>query len=167
MKKIVLNLVIFQVGWMIAVLGGNIYAALYTTFAIVIHQWFVLKDASEWKLIGITMFVGCAWDITVAQTQILIFPSQEFFGIPLWLVCLWLLFATTVQHCLRWLQTRLVLAAFVAAVFGPFSYWLGAQISHVKMAEPLWLSIVVISLGWAVIFPIGMYLARKYYGDSA
>ena len=167
MNKLIFNLVVFQTGWMVAVLGGNIYAAFYTIFAIVIHQWFVLKDASEWKLIGIIVFVGCAWDIAMAQTKILVFPSAALFGIPLWLVCLWLLFATTIQHCLRWLQTRLVLAAFFASVFGPFSYWLGAQISHVKMAEPLWFSIVVIGFGWAAIFPFGLHLARKYFGDSA
>jgi len=120
-------------------MGGDLYAVLYTLLAIAVHHWFVVKHTSEWKLIGIILIVGCAWDIAMAQAQVLIFAGGEIFGIPIWLICLWLLFATTFQHSLRWLQTKTFLAALFAAVFGPLSYCFGTQISNVKIGEPLWL----------------------------
>lgn len=166
LKKIILNLAIFQIGWLVTVIGGDFYAVFYTLFAIAVHHWLVVKHASEWKLIGIIVLVGCSWDLWMVQAQFLAFSNAGVFGIPLWLICLWVLFATTFQHCLRWLQTRYFLAAIFAAVFGPLSYWFGTQISNAKMGEPLWLSIVVLSVGWAVLFPCGIHLARKNHGDS-
>lgn len=165
LKKILLNLVIFQIGWLVAVLGGDQYAVLYTLLALAIHQWLILDHVSEWKLIGIIVVVGCAWDIAMAQGQLLIFPEAIIFGIPLWLICLWVLFATTFQHCLRWMHTRLYLAALFAAIFGPLSYWSGTQISNVKIGEPMWLSILIIGVGWMVLFPGGLHLAQKWQAE--
>jgi hypothetical protein len=165
MKKIILNLAIFQIGWIVAILGGNLYAFLYTVFAIAIHQQFVVEHVSEWKLIGIIVLVGFSWAMVMTQAQILFFPDADIFGIPLWLICLWVLFATMFQHCLRWLQPRRFLSAFFAAVFGPLSYWFGTQISSAEMAEPLWFSIIILSVGWAVFFPCGMHLAQKARGE--
>jgi len=82
-------------------------------------------------------------------------------GIPLWLVCLWLLFSTTFMHSLFWLRRCLWLAAPLAAVLGPASYWFGANLTGAELRTPLLTSLAIMAGGWALLFPAGIYLAAK------
>jgi hypothetical protein len=63
-KKILINLALFQIGWFVCVMGGDIYAVVFTVGALLIHNWLVLTNFVEWKLIGIVVVVGCLWDIS-------------------------------------------------------------------------------------------------------
>ncbi|NNE63865.1 MAG: DUF2878 family protein, partial [Gammaproteobacteria bacterium] len=62
MKKVLLNLAIFQIGWIVCVLGGDIYALAYTLGAVIAHQFFLVENQSEWIFIVIVTMVGCVWD---------------------------------------------------------------------------------------------------------
>ena len=95
MKKNLLNLVLFQIGWLVCVLGGNLYAMAYTVGALAIHQWRVFEYNHEWRLIAGLTLAGCLWDILLAANGVMRYPGAEALGIPLWLICLWSLFATT------------------------------------------------------------------------
>ena len=161
MKKIVINLALFQIGWMVCVLGGNLYALAFTTLALIIHQWQVVSSKREWRLIAIVVLIGCLWDFTMASTGVIRFDESGPLGIPLWLICLWLLFATTFMHGLFWLNRHIWLAAIFAAVAGPASYWMGANLSGVQLGVPLFGSLLVMAAGWAVLFPFGIYYAGK------
>ena len=119
MKKILINLALFQVGWLVCVLGGDLYAVAFTIAALLVHNWLVLSSHSEWKLIGIVVLIGCLWDMLMAQAGVIHYADALLFGIPLWLLCLWLLFATTFMHGLFWMHRYLWLAALFAAVMGP------------------------------------------------
>ena len=69
MKKTILNLAIFQLGWIVCVVGGDLYAIAYTAFALLIHHWYVLEKNSEWQLITIVTVVGSLWDILMALSE--------------------------------------------------------------------------------------------------
>ena len=58
MQKIILNLVIFQLGWIVCVVGGDFYAMAYTAIALLVHHRYVLEKNSEWQLIAIVTVVG-------------------------------------------------------------------------------------------------------------
>jgi hypothetical protein len=161
MKKPLINLALFQLGWLVCVLGGNVYAIVFTLLALLIHQWLVLDNRLEWKLIGVIAFYGCLWDIAMAQTGVIQFTNAMFVGIPLWLVCLWLLFATTFTHSLLWLRRYLWLAVPLGGVFGPLSYWFGANLTDAELRTPVVASLAIMAAGWALLFPCGIYYAAK------
>jgi len=161
MKKIILNLLIFQVGWLVCVLGGNVYALIYTPLALAFHHWFVLSRASEWPVVAMITATGCLWDALMAFSGVINYDNTDLLGLPIWLICLWVLFATTFHHSLRWLASHLWLAAIFAAVFGPFSYWAGSQMSDANIGLPLISSLLIIAAGWSLLFPAGLYIAGK------
>ena len=161
MKKILINIVLFQVGWVICVVGGNLYAIAFTVPALLLHNWLVLSGRVEWKLIAIVALVGSLWDIGMAQTGVIEYGDAVLFGIPLWLICLWLLFATTFMHALFWLRRYPWLAAVLAGVLGPATYWIGSRLTDASLAMPLWFSLGTMAVGWALLFPFGLYYAGK------
>jgi hypothetical protein len=55
---------------------------------------------------------------------------------PLWVLGLWLAFATLPPGCLAGLRGRPVLAALLGAAAGPLSYALGARIGAVSLGAP-------------------------------
>lgn len=162
MKIKLLNLAIFQIGWIVCLLGGNVWAIAYTSAALLIHQRYVLNKSGEWKLIAIVVLAGSAWEILMLSSGLIFYPGFGPFGVPLWLICLWLLFATTFMHSLAWLDRYLWLAAGLAAVVGPFSYWTGVEISDARFGPSMATSMMVMALGWAVLFPAGLLLARRF-----
>ena len=159
MKKILINLALFQIGWFVCVVGGDIYAVAFTLAALFIHNWLVLSSPAEWKLIGIVAVVGCLWDVLMVQTGVISYSDPTLLGIPIWLVCLWLLFATTFMHALFWMNRHLPLAMVFAAVMGPASYWLGSNLTDAELGPPLLTSLLVMAVGWALLFPCGIYYA--------
>jgi len=161
MKKILINLLLFQVGWMVCVIGGNLYAIGFTLPALLLHHWLVLENRAEWKLIAMVAAVGCLWDIGMAESGVIRYADASLLGIPLWLLCLWLLFATTFMHALFWLHRYLRLAAVLAALLGPASYWIGSSLSDASLALPLWFSLGIMACGWAILFPGGLYYAGR------
>ena len=161
MKKTLINLGLFQAGWLVCVLGGNLYAGVFTLAALALHHWLVLDNPREWRAIGAIVIVGCLWDIVMAQSGVIVYGGGMLAGIPPWLVCLWLLFATTFSHSLSWLRAYPWLAALLAAVFGPASYWFGSQLADAALREPLLVSLAVMAAGWALLFPLGIHLATQ------
>lgn len=162
MKKTLINLALFQSGWLVCVLGGDFYAILFTVPALLLHQWLVLDNRREWQLIGVIVLCGCLWDVTMAWFGVIRFADAMPVGIPLWLVCLWLLFATTFLHSLLWLRRYLWLAVPLAAVFGPSSYWVGANLTEAELRSPVFASLAILAAGWALLFPCGIYYAARF-----
>ncbi len=161
MKKIILNLAVFQVGWIVCVLGGDLYAVPYTAAALLLHHFVLVSQKSEWKLIALVAGIGCLWDFAMTYSGMIDFAGSSPIGIPLWLVCLWLLFATTFMHGLFWLSRQLWLAVVFAGVAGPATYWLGANLTDVQLGLPVLTSLLVMAVGWAVLFPCGIYYAGR------
>jgi hypothetical protein len=162
MKKKLLNLLIFQVGWLVCVIGGNYYAIAYTLVALACHHYYVLENSSEWQLVAIVAVVGSLWDIVMVFSGLIHFTGPGLLGVPIWLICLWVLFATTFMHALSWLRHYLWIAAILAAALGPASYWLGTELSNAEISAPILLSLSVMALGWSILFPMGIYLTRRY-----
>ena len=154
-----INALLFQLGWFSCVLGGNLIAILVTASILLAHSRLFLKGRQEYLLLAAVTCLGMAVDSFWAYSGVLAFPDSLTF-IPLWLVCIWVLFATSLCHSLQWLQQRLLLASVLGAVAGPSSYLGGAALAGVIIGEPRMLSIAVIALAWALVMPLILLLAR-------
>ncbi len=79
---------------------------------------------------------------------------------PLWLACLWPVFATTLMHSFAVLQNRLLLAAVCGALGGALSYIAGVRLSAMEFASPLWGPVLLGAL-WAAVFPLLLQVAAR------
>lgn len=157
MQRNIINFLLFQAGWFVCVIGGNWYALAYTTAALFLHHRYVVRRRQEWWLVITIAAIGCLWDVVISLNGVIQFSGAVVIGLPLWLVCLWLLFATTLHHSLSWLSRHMWVAVVCAALLAPASYWAGGQLNGSLIRSPLVESLLVIAAGWVVIFSLAIY----------
>lgn len=163
MNRVLVNLLVFQAGWFACVMGGSVPAVLYTMGALLFHWAFIMRSLREWLVILGIALLGIGWDVLMTDAGVIRFQEPGLLGLPLWFVCLWLLFATTLSHGFRWLHRRLLAAALLAAVIAPANYLVGSRIGDAHIAQPLLHSLVLMALGWGVLFPLGLYWSRRIH----
>lgn len=159
-SKKILNALLFQAGWFACILGGDIIACAALILILGLHALVVIENQREWLVIGLITAVGLVVDNTLTLSGIFTFESASVFAMPFWLLCIWALFAATLNHSLAWLQNRLWLAAILGAISGPSSYLAGSKLSSVVIAAPLPQSLLIIGLCWAALFPLMMVAIR-------
>ncbi len=148
--KNIANIVLFQVGWWLCVLGGNSIALLYTSTFLLIHFYYFVTDYRELWLILLLALVGVAIDTALIKQGLMSSPS----GMPeIWMICLWPLFASTLMHSLKWLAKKPMLAAACGSVAGPASYWAGISFSEVSWSMSPLFALLVLALIWMLLLP--------------
>jgi len=152
--KLIVNYLLFQLGWFACVLGGNKIALAATVVILAIHLRCIGSWAMEKQLLAITFFLGCAIDSFLGNMAILQFHHDESRILPLWLACLWLIFATTLRHSLDWSRTHRLYGTVLGFVGGPLSYYAGSQLSEVTLAPPLWRTLLLLAIIWAITIPM-------------
>ncbi|MCW8194249.1 DUF2878 domain-containing protein [Proteobacteria bacterium 005FR1] len=154
------NLVLFQAGWFTCVLLEQSVVVVVTASLLLVHHLVVVSQPREWLLVVGIAALGIGVDSIFMNAGVLNFPREGLL-VPLWLCCLWLLFATTLSHGLGWLRHQLGLAAGLGAVFGPMSYLVGAQMNSASIAEPIAVSLALMAIVWALILPLALRLSRN------
>jgi Protein of unknown function (DUF2878) len=161
MKLSVLNAIGFQLGWFACVLGGNVIGVIATVALLTVHGKFFIKSQREWWLIVGLGLTGLVLDSLLGVSGFLVFGVETLLTIPIWLLCLWFLFAATLCHSLAWLQTRLTIASVLGAIAAPSSYFAGSKLTTVSLGESTAITLLLIAISWAVIFPFSLYFARR------
>ena len=167
--NILINILAFKIGWIASVLGAANDMPLLGPFviflAIAVHLRRVTEPSREFMLIALTGAIGIAWDSVIVAAGWLSYPSGTFVaGIaPYWILAMWMLFATTLNLTFRWLQSQMLLASALGAVFGPASYYAGATAGAVVIND-LTATIVAQSVAWAALLPVLLTLARHFDG---
>lgn len=151
--KSVANAVMFQAGWWLCILGPTEAALIFTVVYVCVHaKW--LLPSNVWQHIVRIIVIGCAMDSFLAFSGVLNFGEQRQV-IPLWLVCIWVMFAPCFFLSLRYLSKLPLVAAATGAIGGSLAYFGGAMIhSGVQLGEPLLHSVVILAVVWALFFPL-------------
>jgi len=158
---LLLNALLFQLGWWVCVLGGDGVALAFVAGALLLHWCCSRPDAAEWLCIALSAAIGCLLDSSLHSFGILRFAETAGFGIPLWLVALWLLFATTLNHSLRWLQARGWLAMLLGAAAGPLSYWGGEQLGAAQFGVAAPVACLILAVCWGLLLPLLNAMMRR------
>jgi hypothetical protein len=168
---LVANVALFQAGWFACVMAGahgQVWIALSGLAAVL--GWHLLRARQprrELVLTAIVALVGAIYETLLAQTGWMRPTTGEW--IPgmaaYWLVCLWAVFATTLNVSLRWLRARPLVAAAFGAIGGPLAYYAGSRLGALELAVPE-LALTSIAIGWAVLTPALLMLARRLDGYS-
>ncbi|MCL6416037.1 DUF2878 domain-containing protein [Aestuariirhabdus sp. Z084] len=164
--KLLLNAGLFQVGWFACIVGGDIWSSAALIVILLIHFLVISRDKREWLMIMSFAAIGISLDSLLIHWQILI-RNDDANLIPLWLAALWLIFPTTIHHCLSWLRDRWLLALICGAVAGPLSYYAGANLSHqLNLASPQWQTLLTLSLLWGCLLSFMFWVDRHYLGTE-
>lgn len=151
-----LNAVLFQLGWLLCVMGRGPLALAATALILLVHRRWICQNRREWWLILALGAYGFAQDYLLMQADVFHVDGSAI--PPPWLVAVWLLFASTLNHSLRWLQPRPWLAALSGAIAAPLSYLAGARLGALDINLSL---LPVLSAAWAVLLPLAFHINQR------
>lgn len=154
-----LNIVLFQLGWFACVLGAaNGYAregAIAAGLIVALHIARATRPGREAKLALAAALLGLAFESALVWAGWVRVDDGIY-----WLVALWALFATTLNESLRMLQTRPWIAALFGAVGGPLAYYAGARMGALDFVQPAAM-LAALAVGWAAATPLLLSVARR------
>ncbi len=144
----------FNLFWFVAVVWQQ-PAPLLALLAL--HGLCSPQRRRDLRLLPIAL-AGCLLDALLWQLGLFEFAA----GFPLWLALLWLGFALTLAHGLRWL---VVLPRWQQALIGGFggasSYLAGAAMGAVHLPWGLWISGSVLAVIWMAWLPVLLWTMGK------
>ena len=165
------NFAAYQVAWFAVIIGaaqgfawaGALFALLVTAIHVALS-----RDALDLKLIVVALLIGLLVDSTLAITGQVTFASAWPKGLaPVWMLSLWMAFATTLNHSLRWLTLRPVAAALAGAVGGPLAYLAGAKLGALTLITPV-VTLSIIAMLWTLaMVALSMMVLRDAVAPSA
>ncbi|USE38293.1 DUF2878 domain-containing protein [Endozoicomonas sp. SCSIO W0465] len=162
-----INYLLFQAGWFACVLGGNQIAMATAVIILFIHLLWIGSWHQEKQILALTFLLGCAIDSFLGNMEILQFHTDDGGRIlPLWLACLWLIFATTLRHSLDWSRTHKLYGAILGFFGGPLSYLAGSKMSDVTLAQPLWQTLMILAIIWALVIPILQLFSQAWLNKA-
>lgn len=151
-------------------LGFNLYWLLAVKWQqpgpllviLLLHFLFSPSRQCDWRLLPIAV-AGCLLDALLWQLGLFRFPA----GFPLWLALLWLGFALTLAHGMRWL---LRLPRWQQALFGMVggtsSYVAGAVMGAVHLPWGIGISAALLAVIWMWWLPVLLWVMVKLEGES-
>jgi hypothetical protein len=152
------NLLGYQLVWFLSVSAagaGLSWPALAATALFAL--WQLATSATrrdDLRLIGIGLGFGVLLDGLMARLNLLHYAAASWAlppaGAPLWILALWVAFALTLNHSLRWLRGRMLCAALLGLLGGPLAYLAAARIAGaLTFVAPAWHALTALALGWA------------------
>lgn len=153
---LLLNLAAFYLCWFACVLGaargypwlGPVVVAVW----IVIHVLSVPKPGRELAFILGVGALGYVLDSILVLLGVLDFVSRGFGTVPapLWMVALWMSFATSFHGALHWLSGRFLMGAIFGMLGGPAAYLAGQRLGAVGFGVPTSVALFAIGIVWLI-----------------
>lgn len=168
---IILNFISFQLLWWACVLASKYHLSFWVFVLVGVytlaHLMWVESPKHGLPLV-LSALIGILLDQLGYRWGWVSFPYSDPTSayLPLWMMALWLAFATTINVSMRWMQGKPWLAAFLGALFGPLAYWGAASLGVVFLSHGL-SSMLWISLEWAIAMPLLLWLRGRYNQDLA
>jgi hypothetical protein len=162
-----INFLLFQVGWFIAIWGAAHQKVLPSMIAIAFIFMIYIIQARYKKeaLISLLliMFLGPLFDQCLLTFGLIEYKSQfSDYIVPIWIVALWGLFATTLNISLNWLKHYKLLAVLFGLIGGPLAYIAAEKLNAIQIMNTY--ALLALALGWALLTPISIVIAQKWNG---
>ena len=160
------NFILYNVGWFAAVFfaaSGQPWIGIASVILVAAAH---LLSVPAWKKEAFTLLLaallGFVWESALVWTGVLSYPTAPGIGplAPLWIVALWVNFATTINVSLAWVKRSWWLASIFGAIGGPLAFAAGAGLGAVRFGDPV-TSLIVIGVGWAIILPLFCLIAES------
>lgn len=153
------NFIVFQVGWLVCVLGGNLWALVFTVPVVIAHFLKYPGGHKDGLALAVALGLGLLHDNILGAAGVFIFADSASFSPP-WLWCLWSLMALTFNHSLKWVYERPWIAAIGGAISGPLAYAGGIALSDVNWGVPSIQGVAILGIVWLFVLPLHRYLTH-------
>jgi hypothetical protein len=163
------NFILFQLGWFACVLGGaHGRPWLGSGVALLVVGWHLVRARQpkhEAALVLIAGAIGALFESALVALGWVRYPSGVLFAntAPVWLVVIWMVFATTLNVSLRRLRRFPFAAVMLGGVMGPLAYWCGARLGALEFVAPV-AATVGLAVGWAALTPALVRIAQRFDG---
>ncbi|MDK1396063.1 DUF2878 domain-containing protein [Pseudomonas protegens] len=159
MRKQLANALLFQLGWFICVLSGDSAWLLLGVAILLAHFRWIGSWAAEGRMIFGVALTGITLDSFLHWLEVFQFQQVSLL-VPLWLMLLWALLATTLRHGLAWSARPWWLGCVLGALGGPLSYYAGGRLAGVTFPYGTGPTLLGLGLLWALLLPLLHVLAR-------
>ncbi|MFT5453001.1 MAG: hypothetical protein ACI9N9_002499 [Enterobacterales bacterium] len=149
--KLIINAISFQVVWFICVQGNNLNAALATIVMLSLQQLIFKINLKVWPLLIAFSLLGYLGDSVIARLLLIEYSDNLNPLAPLWLLSLWLSFATTLNHSMKWLFKTPYLTICLALFIVPLSYLAGINLSDSTLSGSYTLFYLSEGVWWAML----------------
>lgn len=150
----------FQLCWFVAVLGTYQWqwVTLFLTLATLLYC--LKNDASSLKSIGVIVTFGLVLDTLNQQLSVFVFPTL---WLPVWLLCLWVLFSWYAYQ-LKSILYRFpkIYVSIVGGLGGTASYFAGYKLQAVEFGFSVGTTLMILFVEWCAM----MLLILKVYGNE-
>ena len=166
--QIIGNLVMFKVVWAISLAGVVFgYAWLGLAALTVFATWHIsVADTpkADFLVAAVAVCIGLALDTLYIRSGLIAYQGEMFWSgaAPLWILALWANFALTLNGCLGWLRERRMMAALLAFVCGPLSYYFGIRLGTATVKGEEMILFGAIGLAWSVTVPLLLWLSLRF-----
>jgi len=97
--------------------------------------------------------IGLGWESFMVWTGLVQYAGHESAVLaPFWIISMWVLFATTINHGLSWAKRNLWVASLAGLLGGPMAFYGGMNLGAVEFSHTA-AALVLIGLGWALLLP--------------
>lgn len=153
---IFINGFIFQALWFACVLGGANQIIWPCILLLAIMMAWQLKPGNrhttDLRLIGCALVMGLIVDTAWTLLGFMEFsdtrPIYPFS--PIWMLVMWIGFALTINHSLKWLKTHWALPWAMGFYGGPAAYYAGLKLGAVEYLIGTFKMSIILALVWAV-----------------
>lgn len=165
---IIINFVLFQLAWFCCVLGAAKampWLGVAATAIILLWHFKMAKQAKpEALLLLISLAIGATFDQAMLSYGLIDYAHHGWSNsiVPVWILALWLGFASTLNVSLRWMRNRYLIAIAFGAIGGPLAYLSATKLGALKLQGTL--SYIALSIGWATITPLLVAISIKFDG---
>ncbi len=156
-----MNVIGYQAIWFGSILGRD--ALLPVLLALVLlHVYFCTQRAREVTVLVVCTALGFLCDSLWTLAGVFVFdPSPAFLPAPLWLAMIWLGFAATLRHGLRFAIERPGLGIALAAIGAPVSYIAAGTMGAVTLPLGTATTAGIIAGSWMVLMSLFIELVRR------
>lgn len=166
---LLLNALVFQVAWLVSVIGGAQQmpwlGPLAALLAFALHLRAARKPFDEVLLVLSCALIGAGFDSILVASGWVTYKAGLFsdYFAPYWIITMWMLFAMTLNVSMRWLRDKPRLAALLGFFGGPASYIAGQAIGGIVLTNQV-AALTALAFGWAVMLPMLMRLSVNLDG---
>ena len=169
----ILSFILFQIAWFAAVLGGAHHLDFVGSCpALVLFAFHIASNHRRWFSSCVIVFaivlLGIVIEFLLLKSGAITYRGSTASASfpPLWILALWLAFATLPDGALSWLSGRTGLQVLFGALGGPLSYIAGEKLGAAELHTSFTYAMTVFAIAWAIATPL-CFLAVRVFSKNA
>lgn len=164
--NVFVNAMLFNVVWIACVAGSSkqlIWPAMLSCFILAVYQLIPQnRHPTDVKLVAASILLGLIVDTIWVQLGYMDFTDKRPISsvAPGWIIILWVGFALTINHSLKWLKAHPFLPALTGAIAAPVTYYAGIKLGAVEYIASTMSVSIGLALAWGISLTILVHIAR-------